>query len=396
MLTDCQSHTSCRSARMLTSVRTFGADTVLPIVFAFADHNVTATVVRFGMMCFGFHPFDVAKVRIRIFFTVFIGFLTHFTAFAEIIISRTRYTICLRCQTFDQRHLHVKRVEMRFCIDRNRCHRFHIATRDHHVCHAACTCFNDTIIAHIDNIRIQSLEHKLSFISCDHQLFTEIQSISDLQNLNAFIIECRDRIRHGFGDLDIITLKSITFQPIIGQNTRFSHQHDGNADIQSLIGNKTEYRRHTLSLNDIVRPFRLFMTKDRERFVFCRDHTIHSFTAKKNAYFIFDVLDQYGTVKDKVDICARRTRFHVGKLRGFFGNHTHINVKMCGRNVKLDAFHAVITVLFKNDFPFTDQNVPTIFTSRIRDIGVRTFTIRFGIPFHPFMSVKIIHRCGNA
>ena len=68
------------------------------------------------------------------------------------------------------------------------------------------------------------------------------------------------------------------------------------------------------------------------------------------------------------------------------------------RNIQLDALDRVVAVLFKDNFPLADENVPAVFAVRARNVRVRTFSVRLGIPLDPLAAVfiKVVDRCSHA
>ena len=68
------------------------------------------------------------------------------------------------------------------------------------------------------------------------------------------------------------------------------------------------------------------------------------------------------------------------------------------RNIQLDALDRVVAVLFKDNFPLADENVPAVFAVRARNVRVRTFSVRLGIPLDPLAAgfIKVIDRCSHA
>ena len=68
------------------------------------------------------------------------------------------------------------------------------------------------------------------------------------------------------------------------------------------------------------------------------------------------------------------------------------------RNIQLDALYRVVAVLFKDNLPLADENIPAVFAVRARNIRVRTFSVRLGIPLNPLAAclIKVVDRCTHA
>ena len=121
-------------------------------------------------------------------------------------------------------------------------------------------------------------------------------------------------------------------------------------------------------------------------------------TAKHDGNKVLCVVHQHGTVEGKVYVCAHRAGFDLFQRRGRCGDHAHIYVQMRRRNIQLDALDRVVAVLFKDDLPLADENVPAVFAVRARNIRVRTFSVRLGIPLNPLAAcrIKVVDRCTHA
>ena len=68
------------------------------------------------------------------------------------------------------------------------------------------------------------------------------------------------------------------------------------------------------------------------------------------------------------------------------------------RNIQLDTLDRVVAVLFKDNFPLANENVPAVFAVRARNVRVRTFSVLLGIPPDPLAAfrIKVVDRCSHA
>ncbi len=109
------------------------------------------------------------------------------------------------------------------------------------------------------------------------------------------------------------------------------------------------------------------------------------------------VVHQHGAVEGKVNVCAAGARLDLFQHCGRCGNHAHIDIQMRRRNIQLDALDRVVAVLFKDNLPLADENIPAVFAVRARNIRVRTFSVRLGIPLDPLAAcrVQVVDRCGH-
>ena len=110
------------------------------------------------------------------------------------------------------------------------------------------------------------------------------------------------------------------------------------------------------------------------------------------------VVRQHGAVEGKVNVCAAGARLDLFQHCGRCGDHAHIDIQMRRRNIQLDALYRVVAVLFKDNLPLADENIPAVFAVCARNIRVRTFSVRFGIPLNPLAAcrIKVVDRCTHA
>ena len=274
----------------------------------------------------------------------------------------------------------------------------HVLARNGYVCHSTSQCGHRSVLAYLRNIGIQGLINNLSLGSGNRKIIRHIQLFTYLNYGNALVEKSRDRICYHFGNNNIITFKCFAFKTVIGKYSRICMKQHRTTDIKFFIRNKSEYSCYVESGNNIIVTGILFVSERCQRSILRNDITVHGFTAEQERYLALDIVHKHGFVKNKLNVLAHHACIDTLDERGKLGNHTHIDVNVSRRNIKLDTLHGIISVLFEDDLPFSCQNIPAIFTAISGNIGVRAFIISFGIPFHPIsgFTVQIIYRCGNA
>ena len=287
---------------------------------------------------------------------------------------------------------------MRCFLNGNRRHGSDRAAGDFKVCGAAGKCRHNAVFVNSCDCRRFCLEGQRAFASRDCKISLEVECCTDFYFLYAAVGECGYRVGDRFGNEHIPALKRRHFDAVVCEDALFADHLNGCADFDGILGGKAEFCCRIQADGHIVLACLLLVSEGGE----CRIERFHAavqrVAAEHDGNKAFRVVHQHGAVEGKVNVRAAGARLDLFQHCGRCGDHAHIDIQMRRRNIQLDALYRVVAVLFKDNLPLADENIPAVFAVRARNIRVRTFSVRFGIPPDPLAAfrIKVVDRCFHA
>ena len=327
-----------------------------------------------------------------------VGFRADYAAGAEAVIFRRLRAGRLAREIFHERILICEAVRVRCFLYGNRRHGSDRAAGDFKVCNAAGDRRDNAVFVNRCDCRGFCLEGQCAFASRDCKIGLEVKRCADLDFLYAAVVECGDRVGNRVGNEHIPALKRRHFDAVVGEDALFADHLDRCADFDGIIRSEAEFCCHVLSDGHIVLSRLLLVSEGGE----CRIERFHialqRVAAEHDGNKALCVVHQHGAVEGKVNVRAAGAGFDLFQRRGRGGDHAHIDIQMRRRNIQLDALYRVVAVLFKDNLPLADENIPAVFAVCARNIRVRTFSVRFGIPLNPLAAcrIKVVDRCFHA
>ena len=326
------------------------------------------------------------------------GFRADNAAGAEAIIFRRLRAGSLAREIFHERILICEAVRMRCFLYGNRRHGSDCAAGNFKVCHAAGDRRHNAVFVYRCDCRVFCLEGQCAFASRDCKICFEVKRCTDFNFFYAAVGECGYRGGDRFGNEYIPALKRRHFDAVICKDSLFADHLDGCADFNGILGGKAEFGCHIQADGHIVLSRLLLVSEGGE----CRIERFHvavqRVAAEHDGNKALRVVHQHGTVEGKVNVRAAGAGFDLFQRRGRGGDHAHIDIQMRRRNIQLDALDRVVAVLFKDNLPLADENIPAVFAVRARNIRVRAFSVCLGIPLDPLAAcrIKVVDRCFHA
>ena len=288
-------------------------------------------------------------------------------------------------------------MRVRRIPDRHRRNGFHCTAGYLKVCQAIGNSRHNAVGIHRCDCRVQCPEGYLACTARDGQIGHQVKPCTGIQFPDSAVEQRGDRVGRRVGNQNVLAFKCRHFDAVVGQNALFTDHLYGCTDFYRVIGGKAEFCRHVLSDSHIVLSRLLLVSESGECRIECFHIAVKRITAEQDGNKAFRVIHQHGAVKGKVNVRAHRTCPDCFQHRGRGGDHAHVDIQMRRRNIQLDALDRVVAVLFKDDLPLAYENIPAVLSVRARDIRVRAFSVRLGIPLDPLAAcrVQVVDRCGH-